>query len=210
MRKISDGRGYKNRFKYIRLLCIFFSILAVSITQISWSNPTGNIQWHKQSGTSAVSLSRKNGDALGIRQRLIQIDQRSLTIETEISHLTSGCALTLKWELPQTGEVPKHFSSHQMTTPHQGVRQLAKSISTKRWPNLEQQTSIVSFTSSLPQEVTLGEVEWYGCGWSTLREDSNKATAPKKRPTLPNGAKSTPARRMGALLRPKLLKENWF
>ena len=137
MRKISDDGGDHYRFSSKWLLCIVFSVLSLSFTQTAWSNPTGDIQWHKQSGTSTVNLRRKNGDALGIRQRLIEVDQRPFIIDTEISHLTSGCALTLKWQLPQNRESSEHLSSHHMTMPQNGARQLAQSISTQLWPDLQ-------------------------------------------------------------------------
>lgn len=189
-------------------LCLFFGLATWGcLPTLSWAENNHDLQWQRNSGDAILSLKRIKGDALAVRQRLHQLGEDQANIQTEISHLTSGCALTLTWKiLPQKETGIKRFE-HSVKAPQKGVRQLAKKISKERWPSAKEATRSLDFKISLPSEVALAEIKWYGCGWSSIRERSPKKTQSKFKPTLPNGAKSTPAQGMGAFLRSSRLKE---
>lgn len=157
-----------------------------------------DLQWQRAQNGAIISLRRSKGDALSIRQRLEYEGQARQEIITEITHLTSGCGLELSWNLAEA----KH-KQHSLEPPQRGSRLLAKEIKESSWPKQQQKTSIWGIKIDLPVAVKLAQVKWFGCAWANERlqekiDDPNKSKKPK--PTLPNGAKSTRAIGMKAVL----------
>ena len=182
----------------VYLLFSVIYLLNLSLTIVEAKTAQHDLQWQRVQNGDIISLRRISGDALGVRQRLEQEGQDSLKIITEISHLTSGCGLELAWDLAQT----KH-SQHDLQPAQRGLRQLAKKIKENSWPKQEQKTRILGFRLDLPRGAELSQVEWFGCAWAHERlagEGDGKNKTNKVRPTLPNGAKSTRAIGMKAVL----------
>ena len=112
-------------------------------------------------------------------------------IVTEITHLSSGCGLELRWNLAEA----KH-GQHSLEPPQsEGHGLLAKEIKESSGLNNNKRRASGGL-ADLPVSVKLAQVKWFGCAWANERlqekvDDPNKSKKPK--PTLPNGAKSTRA-----------------
>ena len=122
-------------------------------------------------------------------------------IETEVTHITSGCALTLTWSLVQTRDQSRSSIkndvkvdvSNALTRPRKMGRRSVKRFAQSRWGALSKKARGVQFSLRVPSKIQLDRVKWWGCGWSD--ELSEVATKSRNKPkaTLPRGAKSTRA-----------------
>lgn len=170
-----------------------------------------DLQWQKSDAQSAVSVRRVKGDAIAVRQRLISEGPNNHKAITELSHLTSGCALTLHWKLSDPSSTSSTSDHLALSSIQRGSRRLAKKISAERWPKGQGKTRSASVELTLPHDIILSEVQWHRCGWGPQRHPSQSATANQKnsaKPTLPSGAKSSKAVGLGALLGQENIKES--
>lgn len=195
----------------------FFALLMTLLCVIGLSTLSPNdvrardLQWQNSDEYAAISLRRLSGDALAVRQSVTHTGVSDQRIMTELTHLTSGCALSLHWRLPSAVE-GSSLPKHTVSSIQRGTRQLARMIAKSRWPKALRDTKSLKFDLSLPLQAQLDQVTWFGCGWAPLRAESNEGNSlsdakDHPKPTLPSGAKSTRAKGLGVLLGQEKHKE---
>ena len=135
---------------------------------------------------------------MAVRHRLLSVASKTkprTTFETEITHLTSGCALKLAWSRGAVSQARDPLDlSQSMTSPRKLSRSSARRFVQSRWGELGTSARGVQFSLKVPAKARLDEVTWWGCGWSaTLKDSTTQSASSKPRATLPRGAKSTRA-----------------
>ena len=192
----------KTKLFHYQMTFIFVSVFLLSSNLLS----AKDIQWQQETKQGSIHLRRIKGDALAVRQRLHSQNSKP-ELHTEISHLTSGCALELTWSLPAKLNDDHLSSSLKLSSIQKGQRQLAKKIAKDLWPAQSDQTRTSRFTLQLPPSTKLKKASWYGCGWSSKKEQVKSEPDSNIKPTLPYGAKSTPAQGINSLLGQEKLVE---
>ena len=195
---MKESKGFMSNFFSLKLFLII-AVVSLCFAEASAKKNKTDLQWQKTHNGQIISLRRNKGDALAVRQRLVHLTEKEQAkISTELSHLTSGCALELNWYLADMTK-----QKHSLEPAQRGLRQLAKQIKDSTWSALKQGTSSLSFKVELPKGTELAQIDWFGCTRAIERPQEKPPETGlkgKKRPTLPNGARSTRAIGMDSIL----------
>ena len=164
------------------------------------------ISYQRQASDGSVWLWRERGEALVTRHRVkTQLggsgaSAQSVIVETELTHLTSGCALALNWSLPPVSAEALKADQTSGQLDLSGALKAKRRVRSKRarklvkgWGGLARKARGVSLELELPARAQLTEVTWWGCGRAaSLRADPEQSKISNV--TLPHGAVSTRAR----------------
>ena len=167
-RSKDNNEDFKVRFIGVIALFIRHASCALIILMLSSGVSARDLQWRRGDERQSVSIRRVSGDALAIRQRVVVHNPSQRWIITELSHLTSGCALNLMWRLPSQVEGAAE-AKPLLSTIQRGSTRIARKLAKSRWPKGSAETKSFKADLTLPREAALEEVKWYGCGWSALR-----------------------------------------
>ena len=188
----------KRRARYRLMMRMLMVLLGVGLMFSRTYAAPPHLSIERSDPWGSLVLWRYQGESLAVRHRLLSVASKAkpqTTFETEITHLTSGCALKLSWSrgsIPQ-GHVPLDLSQ-SLTFPRKVRRSLAQRFAQSRWGKLGPSARGVQFSLKIPAKAQLDEVIWWGCGWgATLEESTAQSPSSKSRATLPKGAVSTRA-----------------
>ena len=123
-------------------------------------------------------------------------------MELEISHLNSGCALSLWW----SGDQNPVARSWKVGTPKPVSKREVRTYAAS-WGKLKSEARGLRFNLSIAAGTRLNHATWHGCGWATQRDQGEDKRKGKPKLTLPDGAKSTRPIFLGASMAPQEPKE---